>query len=61
MMLDLTGSLSALTATSIAFEKGTSHWEDSEEIVKTYLLLGATHALMGDMKNATDASLKRSS
>ena len=43
--LDLTGSLSALTAASIAFEKGTSHWEDSEEIVKTYLLLGApTHS-----------------
>ena len=53
--LDLTGALSLLTAASISFEKSASHWTSAEPVVQTYLMMGATHALLGNQTAAIDA------
>ncbi len=53
--LDLTGALTLLTAASISFEKSASHWTSSEPVVQTYLMMGATQALLGNQPAAIDA------
>lgn len=53
--LDLTGALASFTAAVLAFEKSASQWKSPEPVVETHLLMGATQALLGDAKSATDS------